>query len=109
LFDLIEIAEARTESRLVQRWERHTVDSWQAAQTFLARRFVNQWGDKRILELTMQELSQMSPEKLAELVGPDAIEWLSQQAQAANIVDVPMLREEDFQDAMDVTLDDGPS
>lgn len=76
LFDLMEIAEARNETTLVQRWEHHTRDSWQAGAQLLSRRFPNRWGDKRTLELTLTELLEMPTEKLAEVIGPEAREWL---------------------------------
>ena len=103
LFDLMEIAEARVEHRLIKRWHAHTQDSWQAAQALLAKRFVNEWGDKRVLELTMNELATLPPAKLAEVVGPDAMAWLAQQALPAPEEEgPPTLREEDFADQMEL-------
>lgn len=95
LFDLIEIAEARIENKLVSRWEQHTRDSWQASQALLAKRFVNEWGDRRVLDITMQEMSTLTPEQLAEFVGPEAIQWIREQALQATTADPPMLTEED--------------
>jgi hypothetical protein len=96
LFDLVEVAEARVESKLVRRWEGATKDNWSAAAKLLERRFTNEWGERKIIEHSMQELSNMPVEKLAEMIGPEAQQWLQTARASDNVLDIPTLREEDF-------------
>lgn len=82
--DLMEIAEARSETRLVAGWQRHTQDSWQAAQAFLAKRFSQEWGDKRVIELSATQLMEMPSEQLKSIIGEELYNAITQQASQAS-------------------------
>lgn len=102
LLSLIELAESRLETKLVHRWAQHTADSWQAAQALLSRRFPAQWSERKVIEFSLNDLSTMSIDELAAVIGPDAQDWLRARNAVSNpdIIDIPTLREEDFADQL---------
>lgn len=102
LLSLLELAESRLEMKLVHRWAQHTADSWQAAQALLSRRFPAQWSERKVIEFSLSDLSTMSIEELAAVIGPDAQDWLRQRNASSDpdIIDIPTLREEDFADQL---------
>ncbi len=71
LVELIEIAEARNEARMVGYWTTEAQTDWHAAATFLAKRYQQEWGDRRVLELTFDQLKDLSPEQLADIAGEE--------------------------------------
>lgn len=75
LFELCEIAEARVETRLVGHWQQAAQEgNWQAAERLLAKRFQEDWGDRRVVDLTMKDLMQLDLDELAEIAGEDIID-----------------------------------
>jgi hypothetical protein len=86
--DLMDIAEARTETRLVSSWQRQTQDSWQASQAFLAKRFSQDWGDKRVLELTASQLMEMPTDQLKSIIGEELYQSLMRQSENANTASI---------------------
>jgi len=107
LLSLLELAESRLETKLVHRWAQHTADSWQAAQALLSRRFPAQWSERKVIEFSLNDLSTMSIDELAAVIGPDAQDWLRARNASTDpdIIDIPTLREEDFADALSVNVD----
>jgi hypothetical protein len=108
LLSLLELAESRLEAKLVHRWAQHTADSWQAAQALLSRRFPAQWSERKVIEFSLNDLSTMSIDELAAVIGPDAQDWLRARNATTDpdIIDIPTLREEDFADQL--TLPEPP-
>lgn len=75
LFELCEIAEARVETRLVGHWQQAAQEgNWQAAERLLAKRFQEDWGDRRVVDLTLKDLMQLDLDELAEIAGEDIID-----------------------------------
>lgn len=74
--DLIDIAEARTEVRLLASWQSQTHNNWQAAQALLAKRFQQEWGDRHVIELTARQLHEMPDEELRAIIGDDLFHHL---------------------------------
>lgn len=69
--DLLDIAEARTEVRLVGAWQSQTHNNWQAAQALLAKRFQQEWGDRHIIELTAHQLQDLPDDEIRAIVGEE--------------------------------------
>lgn len=67
IWALVETAEARLEQRMVEAWEAHVEDNWQAASTFLARRFSDRWADRQQVEISTTQLKDMSIEELERI------------------------------------------
>ena len=67
-------AESEAEVRAVAMVQKHMDDNWQAAMTFLARRYPDRWGRKDRLSLdvdpkeTLCNLLAISPDELEEFV-----------------------------------------
>lgn len=80
LFDLMDVAEARLELKLTDRWVGHTIDSWQAAKELLSRRRRDDWGDSPTINLSLTEMAKMNLDQLAEIIGPEALAFLQEQA-----------------------------
>lgn len=80
LFDLMDVAEARLELKLTDRWVGHTIDSWQAAKELLSRRRRDDWGDSPTINLSLTEMARMNLDQLAEIIGPEALAFMQQQA-----------------------------
>ncbi len=53
-FHTIKKAEAHAELKMVQEWQKHTPNNWQAIATFMERRYPDRWGrrDRTQLELS---------------------------------------------------------
>jgi transposase len=45
-FHAIKKAEAHAELKMVQEWQKHTPNNWQAIATFMERRYPDRWGRK---------------------------------------------------------------
>jgi len=45
-FEAIKKAESAAELRLVQEWQKHIPNSWQAIATFMERRYPDRWGKR---------------------------------------------------------------
>ena len=43
-FDTIKKAESAAELRMVQEWQKHVPNNWQAIATFMERRYPDRWG-----------------------------------------------------------------
>ncbi len=50
-FDTIRRAEAQAEIRMVQEWQKHIPNSYQAVATFMERRYPDRWGRKYRMSL----------------------------------------------------------
>ncbi len=53
-FEAIKKAEAAAELRLVQEWQKHIPNNWQAIATFMERRYPDRWGKRDRLDLNHQ-------------------------------------------------------
>jgi len=50
-FESIKKAEAQAELRLVQEWQKHIPNNWQAIATFLERRYPDRWSKRERVAL----------------------------------------------------------
>ena len=53
-FDTIKKAEAAAELRMVQEWQKHIPNNWQAIATFMERRYPDRWGKRDRQDINLQ-------------------------------------------------------
>jgi hypothetical protein len=73
LFGLVAFAEARIELYMLSSWVRAAATDWKAAQSYLERRFQQDWGQRPQVTLTLPHLDTLSDEELEQIKG-DVIE-----------------------------------
>ena len=53
-FQSIKKAEAQAEIRMVQEWQKHVPNNWQAIATFMERRYPDRWGKRDRQDINLQ-------------------------------------------------------
>ena len=69
LFALVAFAESRIELYMLSSWVRAAQDDWKAAQSYLEKRFPQEWGSRPQVTLTLPELETLSDEELELIKG----------------------------------------
>ena len=52
--EVIKKAEAAAELRMVQEWQKHVPNNWQAIATFMERRYPDRWGKRDRQDINLQ-------------------------------------------------------